>query len=104
MTLWTVACQAPLSLGSSKQEYWSGLPFPSPGDLPNPGMNPGLQHHKQILCQLSYTGSPVNWGETLMVKNPLLYESDNMCTNVLIYVGCLSSAKGIVSSNSKGYT
>jgi len=40
MTLWTVACQAPLSLGSSKQEYWSGLPFPSPGDLPNPGIEP----------------------------------------------------------------
>ena len=34
-TPWTVACQAPLSLGFSRQEYWSGLPFPSPGDLPN---------------------------------------------------------------------
>ena len=34
---WTVARQAPLSMGFSKQEYWSGLPFPSPGDLPNPG-------------------------------------------------------------------
>ena len=40
-TPWTVACQAPLSLGFSKQEYWSGLPFPSPGDLPNPGIEPG---------------------------------------------------------------
>ena len=38
MTLWTVACQAPLSMGFSRQEYWSGLPFPSPGDLPNPGI------------------------------------------------------------------
>ena len=36
--LWTVACQAPLSMGSSKQEYWSVLPCPSPGDLPNPGI------------------------------------------------------------------
>ena len=34
---WTVACQAPLSMGSSKQEYWSGLPGLPPGDLPNPG-------------------------------------------------------------------
>ena len=34
---WTVVCQAPLSMGFSRQEYWSGLPFPSPGDLPNPG-------------------------------------------------------------------
>ena len=40
-TPWTVACQAPPSLGFSRQEYWSGLLFPSPGDLPNPGMNPG---------------------------------------------------------------
>ena len=37
---WTVARQAPLSMGSSRQEYWSGLPFPSPGDLPNPGTDP----------------------------------------------------------------
>ena len=37
-TPWTVARQAPLSMGFSRQEYWSGLPFPSPGDLPDPGM------------------------------------------------------------------
>ena len=37
---WTVACQAPLSMGFSRQEYWHGLSFPSPGDLPNPGMGP----------------------------------------------------------------
>ena len=38
---WTVAWQAPLSMGFPRQEYWSGLPFPSPGDLPNPGTEPG---------------------------------------------------------------
>ena len=38
---WTVAYQALLSMGFSRQEYWSGLPFPSPGDLPNPGIEPG---------------------------------------------------------------
>ena len=38
MTLWTVARQAPLSMGFSRQEYWSGLPFPPPGDPPDPGM------------------------------------------------------------------
>ena len=37
---WTVAYQAPPSLGFSWQEYWSGLPFPSPGDIPNPGIEP----------------------------------------------------------------
>ena len=40
-TPWTVDHQAPLSVGFSRQEYWSGLPFPSPGDLPNPGVEPG---------------------------------------------------------------
>ena len=38
--LMTVACQAPLSLGFSRREHWSGLPFPPPGDLPNPGIEP----------------------------------------------------------------
>ena len=40
VTPWTVACQAFLSVGFSRQEYWSGLPFPPPGDLPDPGMEP----------------------------------------------------------------
>ena len=40
-TPWTIAYQPPLSVGFSRQEYWSGLPFPSPGDLPNPGTEPG---------------------------------------------------------------
>ena len=40
-TPWTVAHQAPLSMGFSRQEYWSGLPFPSPADLPDPGIEPG---------------------------------------------------------------
>ena len=40
--LWTLARQAPLSTGFSRQEYWSGLPCPSPGGLPNPGIEPGL--------------------------------------------------------------
>ena len=40
MTPWTVARQAPLSMGFSRQEYWSGFPFPSPGDLPDPGVKP----------------------------------------------------------------
>ena len=39
-TLWTVSCQALLSMGFSRQEYWSGLPSLPPGDLPNPGIQP----------------------------------------------------------------
>ena len=41
MTLWTIAYQAPLSMGFSRQGYWSGLPFPSLEDLPDPGIEPG---------------------------------------------------------------
>ena len=41
MTPWTIAYQAPLSMEFSRQEYWSGLPFSSPGDLHNPGIKPG---------------------------------------------------------------
>ena len=51
-TPWTVAHQASLSIRFFRQEYWSGLPFPSPGDLPNPG----LPYCRQILYQLSYHG------------------------------------------------
>ena len=40
LTPWTTACQAPLPMGFFRQEYWSGLPFPSPGDLPDPGTEP----------------------------------------------------------------
>ena len=41
VTPWTTARQAPQSMAFSRQEYWSGLPFPSPGDLPDPGIEPG---------------------------------------------------------------
>ena len=57
---WTVAHQDPRSLGFPRQEYWSGLPFPSLGYLPNPGSpNLGLLHCRQILYQMSYKGSPI---------------------------------------------
>jgi len=42
----------------SRQKYWSALPFPSPGDLPNAGIRPGLPHCRQILYHLSHHGSP----------------------------------------------
>ena len=48
VALWTAACQAPLSMGFSRQKYWNGLSFPSPGDLPDPGIepeSPRLQAH-----------------------------------------------------------
>ena len=60
VTPWTVAPQAPLSMGFPRQEYWSGLPFCPPGDFPDPGLNLGLLHCRQILYHLSYQGSPVH--------------------------------------------
>ena len=56
-TPWTVARQAPVSMEFSRQEYWSGLPLSSPGDLPDPGMETGLLHCKQILYHRSHQGS-----------------------------------------------
>ena len=56
--LWTVAHQAPLSMGSPRQEYWSGLPFPSPGDLPISCMASGFfttEPPGKPYCQISYS-------------------------------------------------
>ena len=57
VTPWTVAYQVSLSMGFSRQEHWSGLPFPSSGDLWIQGLNPGLPHCKQMLYHLSHQGS-----------------------------------------------
>jgi len=59
VTPWTVAHQAPPSMGFSRQEYWSGLPCPPPGDLPTQGSNPGLLHCRQTLYHLSHQRSPM---------------------------------------------
>ena len=64
-TLWTVACQAPMSMGFSRQEYWSGLPCPSPRDLPNPGIeraSPTPNLHWQVgSLPLAPPGKPMKW-------------------------------------------
>ena len=57
-TPWTAAHQAPPSIGFSRQEYWSGLPFPSPGDLPDPGIEPRSPALQADALTLSYKGSP----------------------------------------------
>ena len=57
-TLWTVAHQAPLSMGFFRQEYWSGLPCPPPGDLPNPGIEP------TVLMSPALAGRSFNTGAT----------------------------------------
>ena len=59
-TQWTVAYQAPPSMGFSRQEYWSGLPFPSPGDLPNPGIKPGSPALQADALTSELPGKPNN--------------------------------------------
>ena len=62
-TQWTVACQAPLSMGFSRQEYWSGLPCPPPGNLPDPGIEP-LSFWSSCIATRFFTtespGKPIN--------------------------------------------
>ena len=60
-TPWTVACQTPLSMGFSKQEYWSGLPCPSPGDLPDPGIEPGSAALQADSLLSEPPGKPLLW-------------------------------------------
>ena len=57
VTAGTVDCQAPLSMEFSRQEYWNGLPFPSPGIFLTQGSNPALLHCKQILYNVSHQGT-----------------------------------------------
>ena len=65
VTLWTVACQAPLSVGFSRQEYWSGLPCPHPGDLPNPGVKP-MSLTSLVLGESFFTTSATGEAHTLL--------------------------------------
>ena len=57
-TPWIVAYQAPLSMGFPRQGYWSGLPFPCPGDLPNPGIKPGSPALQADSLPTELQGSP----------------------------------------------
>ena len=59
-TLWTVAHQASPSMGFSRQEYWHGLPFPSPGDLPNPEIEPGSPALEADALTSEPPGKPVH--------------------------------------------
>ena len=61
VTPWTITYQAPPSMGFSRQEYWSGLPFPSPGIFPTQRSNPGLPHCRQTLYRLSHQELGNSW-------------------------------------------
>ena len=59
ITLWTVAHQAPLSMGFPRQEYWRGLLFPSPRDLPYPGIKPTSPALQADSLPMSHEGGPI---------------------------------------------
>ena len=66
-TPWTVAHQAPPSMGFSRQEYWNGLPFPSPGNLPDPGIEP----RSPVLQADALTSEPPGRSKFNRIRNPL---------------------------------
>ena len=67
VTPWTVAYQAPPSMEFSRQEYWSGLPFPSPEDLPNPGIEPGSPTLQADTLLSEPPGKPLKYLEHLTI-------------------------------------
>ena len=78
VTPWTVARQAPLSMEFSRQEYWSGLPFPSPRDLPNPGIEPIEQSRSHALPAYSLPFEPPGKPFTSVHLGTIGYPSSNI--------------------------
>ena len=104
-TPWTIACQAPLSIGFSRQEYWSGLPGPPPGDLTDPGIellcldwqadwqtdSLPLSHRKKAQIQngaylywkvITYLKFKFNWGSCISSGNHLYKEDFLFCMTI----------------------
>ena len=77
-TPWTVACQAPLSMEFSRQEYWSGLPGPVPGDLPDPGFEP-----KSLALQEDFFFFFSFWG---FFFNHLSHQETQMDKDVVVHI------------------
>ena len=104
-TLWTVAHRDPLSMGFSRQEYWSGLPFPSPRDLPDPGfesMSPALQAdsltseptQKLERIKLSFFPSEMPWGQWWSRKQQFLRWNPGRTLPLFTWVRATSWACG----------
>ena len=79
-TLWTLAYQAPPSMEFSRQEYWSGLPFPSPGDLPDQGLKQDLKHCRQTLYSLSELNLNLKY-ICSKAKLVIMFPCQNFCTD-----------------------
>ena len=68
-TPWTIAYQAPPSMGFSRQDYWSGFPFPSPGDLPDPGLEPRSPALQGDALTSEPPGKPLMSGSSLAFRD-----------------------------------
>ena len=79
MTPWTLAHQAPVFMGFSRQEYWRGQSFPSPGDLPNPGIETGspTMQADSILSELPGKPVLINLLKIICSKSGLIFEAKN---------------------------
>ena len=83
-TPWTIACQAPLSMGFSKQEHWRGLPFPSPGDLPNSG----IEFRSPILQVDSLPSEPSRYLTSIYSRSPIFsVPVETFDRKILVYKG-----------------
>ena len=91
-TLWTVARQVPLSTGFSRQEYWSGLPYPPSGDLPEPGIKPVSTF--PVLADMFLTTSTTRKPKTLLAFHYALWAWALFNTTLLSW-GALGSSSGI---------
>ena len=83
---WNVAHPAPLSMGFPRQEYWSGLPFPSPGDLPNPGIK---LTSSALAGGFFFFFNHWTWGaQGTVVVIYMLIEEENFCLHLLLGLLC----------------
>ena len=99
-TPWTVAHQAPLSMGFSRQEYWSGLPFPTPGDLLILGSNLHLLHWQVDSLLLHHLGSSkYSWNGSIIVTIILIRSSSN--TIIILWMLTESCKAGGFSEDEK---
>ena len=96
---WTAACQAPLSMGFPRQEYWSGFPFPSPGDLPDPGIELTSSAMAGGFFTLEPPGKPCGHITTTQMSSPFLSQFEGLHPPPSlspILIAALGSAQGVL--------
>ena len=86
VTPWTIAYQAPLTMGFSRQEYWRGLPFSSPGDLPNPGIEPGSP---ALQTDALPSEPPGNYYYTYQIADPAVGCLCALCTFISVFLSII---------------